>query len=147
MIRKTLLLAAIATLLAACGATAPEKKSVASKLSPEEAVALRAKERWDLIIAKEHRKAYEYLSPGTRVTTPVDAYVRRLLGTQVRWFDASVETVICEEPDVCKARVKLSYKVRTPMMGISEMEASSPVTESWLLSDGQWYHLPDKTGR
>ncbi len=147
MIRKTLLLAALAAFLAACGATAPEKKTAVSGLSPEEAVALRAKERWGLIIAKEYSKAYEYLSPGTRATTPVDAYIRRLLGTQVRWFDAGVESVECEEPDICKARVKLKYKVRTPMMGISEMEASSPVTESWLLSDGQWYHLPDKTGR
>ncbi|MEZ5543719.1 MAG: hypothetical protein R3F10_00705 [Lysobacteraceae bacterium] len=146
MIRNTLLLAALASLLAACGATAPKK----STLPPEEAVALRAKERWDAIIIKDYKKAYSYLTAGARATTPYDNYATRLAKATLTWESAQVKNVVCEEPEVCVATLGIGIKVRSPAasFGAKMLSASPEVNENWLLGDdGQWYHLPDKTGR
>ena len=150
MIRKTLLLAALATFLAACGTTTPTKKPGVSNLPPEEAVALRAKERWDAIIVKDYKKAYSYLTAGTRTTTPYENYANRLARATLIWDSAKVKSVACEEPEVCVATLDVRIKVRSPAaaLGAGMLSASPEVNESWLLGDdGQWYHLPTKTGR
>ncbi|MEJ5207643.1 hypothetical protein [Denitratimonas sp. CY0512] len=147
MIRRLILISAVTVLLAACGASTPERPG--SKLAPEEAVAQRAQERWDAIIAKDYARAYEYLTPGTRATTPYEGYARRLLGgVAIRWTKADVDRVECTEPGVCEAKVYITYLVRPAQMGTGNLEGYSPVYEKWLRSDdGQWHHLPSTTGR
>ncbi len=153
---RHLVLAAVAAIvLSACGGTTPGQvrpttdsgPATDKNLSAEEIVARNARARWNAIIAKNYRPAYDYLTPGTRATTPYDAYVKRLLGASIRWTSAKVESVECEEPDVCRAVVYLTYMVQAAQAGMGEIEGSSPVFEQWIRSDGQWYHLPGKTGR
>jgi predicted Mrr-cat superfamily restriction endonuclease len=40
----------------------------------QEAVAVRAKARWDALIKADIVSAYGYLSPATRATVPLDVY-------------------------------------------------------------------------
>ena len=145
MIRRLILISAATALLAACGASTPERPG--SKLTPEEAVAQRAKERWEAIIARDYRPAYDRLTPGTRATTTYEAYRQRLLGAALRWTSAEVQSVECNEPDVCRAEVYITYMLRGGQPGLGEIEGYNPVFEQWIRSDGQWYYLPGTTGR
>ncbi len=150
-IRNTLVLAIMAAVLVACGATTPQKSApvaAVKALSAEDAVAQRAKERWDLLIAKQPAKAYEYLSLGTRTTTPQNAYIRRIAGSDVKWTSAEVRDIGCAEQDLCRVQVLVTYKTRSGLVGVGETESTTPVNESWLLGDdGQWYFVPESTGR
>lgn len=145
MIRRLFLISAITALLVACGTGAPSRSD--RPLTDEEIIAQRAKARWDAIIAKDYAAAYEYLTPGTRATTPLNAYILRMSGATLRWTDAKVGNVVCEEPDVCVATVTISYTVRQTRPGLGDLGADTPLKENWLRSGGQWYHLPEKTGR
>lgn len=136
MIRRLILISAATALLAACGASTPERP--ASKLTPEEAVAQRAKERWDLLIAKEYGKAYEYLTPGSRAVTTKEAYIRKLLVVRLKWQSARVVRVTCEEPDHCDAVVSVNSLVRLPQLQ-DEMLVPSPSHEQWIRSAGGWF--------
>lgn len=145
-------LAAITAIaLSACGGAAKPgqtRPAVDGKsLGAEGIVARNAKARWDAIIAKDFRPAYDLLTPGTRATTPFDAYVKRLLNATIRWTGAEVEVVECDEPDVCRAVVNITYLVHGTQPGMGDIEGTTPVFEQWIQSDGQWYHLPDRTGR
>lgn len=152
MLPRLLLTALAALALAACSGTSPTRKSgaettpAAAPGSAEAAVAQRAQERWQALISKDFRKAYQYLTAGTRTTTPEDAYVRRMANVNIRWTGSEVTEVVCEDAEVCRATVKINYTVRPDHMGMPDMEASAPVYERWLLGDGQWYYLPERTG-
>lgn len=146
------ILAAIS--LAACTATSPTKTADSSSAvtasqsqNAEEIVATRAKARWDAIVAKDFDAAYAYLTPGTRATTSLEAYTRRLLNASIRWTDAEVQNVSCEDADVCTATVMVHYRVPGAAPGVGRLDGFAPVLEQWLLSDGQWFHLPAKAGR
>lgn len=148
-----LLLTTLATLtLAACAGASLTKKSgtvtapVAVPDSTEANVAQRAQERWQALISKDFRKAYQYLTVGVRTTTPEDAYIRRMANVSIRWIGSEVTEVSCEDAEVCMATLKISYAVRPDHMGMPELETSAPVYERWLRGDGQWYYLPDRTG-
>lgn len=140
--------------LAACTSTSPTKSgdgshSVAAShgQSAEEIVAHNAKARWDAIVAKDFDAAYAYLTPGTRATTSPEAYARRLLNASISWTGAEVKDVTCEDAEVCSATVMVDYKVPGASPGLGRLDGFAPVHEQWLLSDGQWYHLPATTGR
>lgn len=140
--------------MAACTATSPTKTESNQRQAvtnqsktAEEIVAHNAKARWDAIIAKDFDAAFEYLTPGTRATTSLDAYTRRMLNVSVRYVGAEVESVSCEGEEVCTATLMITYKVRGASPGTGDVEGFSPTHEQWLLSAGQWFHLPEKTGR
>lgn len=150
--RIVFLAATVAVVLSACGAaTSPQPRSTEKRHevegTPEQIVAKSAAKRWDAIIGKNFRPAYDLLTPGTRATTPYDAYAKRLLSASIRWTSARVDSVECEEPDVCRAVVNLTYMVRAAQAGMGDLEGASPVFEQWIRSDGQWYYLPSTTGR
>ncbi len=139
--------------LAACTSTSPTKTSGSSTAATkshgqtaEEIVAHNAKARWDAIVAKDYEAAYAYLTPGTRAITSADAYTRRLLNASIRWTGAEVKSVECEDEEVCNATIMINYKVRGASPGTGQLDGFAPVHEQWLLSDGQWFHLPGKAG-
>lgn len=138
MIRRLILISAATALLAACGASTPERSS--SKLSPEEAIAERAKARWEHIIASDFRSAYAYLTPGARVAMPYESYAARMTQAQIRWTGVSVAGVKCEDAEACKAEVLLDITVHVP--GAGQLPTQTVQYEDWLESDGQWYYLP-----
>ncbi|MCX7557049.1 hypothetical protein OS187_09490 [Xanthomonadaceae bacterium JHOS43] len=141
-------IAAIAVVLTACGAaTSTQTRTKGVEGTPVEIVSANALARWNAIIDRDLNAAYEYLTPGTRATTPFDAYRQRFLGVMIRWTKARIEKVECNDPDVCTARLYITYKVRPAQSGTGEIEGYSPVEEQWIRTGGQWYYLPDKTGR
>ena len=148
--RSLALATVVAFVLTACaGATSKQVRPVADDkgLSAEEIVARNATARWEAILAKDFRTAYGYLTSGTRAITTPEAYVKRMLGATIRWTGAKVESVECNEPDVCRAAVYITYMVRGAQAGMGEIEGGNPVFEQWIRGDdGRWYHLPGKTG-
>ena len=137
MIHRTLLILGLAGMLVACNSS-PTRTSTAS-LSPEDAVAQRATERWRHIIAKDFRKAYDYLTTATRLILPSDQYAARMGQAQIKWEDMTGVQVTCEDEETCKAQVELSILVTVPMAG--SIETKTYVYEDWLKSSDQWYLL------
>lgn len=147
-IRLVAIATATALALSACGgAKTSQTRPVAKAGSAEDIVAHNAQARWDALIAKDFRTAYDYLTPGTRATTPYDSYVKRLAGASIRWTSAKVASVECNEPDVCRAAVEITYLVQGAQSGMGEIEGRNPVFEQWIRSGDQWLHLPATTGR
>jgi hypothetical protein len=132
-------------LFLACGVGISTLLSVGcAKKDPAELVRQRAIERWDLLAEKHAVKAYDYLSPGYRSTHTLEQYVAFVATARVQWKAAKVESVQCEEGDVCTA--KLTVVTVLPGAVIqrpSDMEYPAPVVEKWVRSDGEWYFLPD----
>lgn len=115
-----------------------------AKKDPADLVRQRAIERWDLLAERHAVKAYDYLSPGYRSTHTLEQYVAFVATARVQWKSAKVDSVQCQEEEVCTA--KLTVVTVLPgavMQRPSDMEYSAPVVEKWVRSDGQWYFLPD----
>ena len=135
---RHLALALAITGLAACTANAPKK--VAVDLSPEEAVAQRATERWQYIIDGDFEAAYQYLTPGARAVMSFQQYAARMVQAQLRWTGVKPAEVICEDAETCKAEMTLDITVHAP--GIGQRGTQTAQSEDWLKSGGQWYYLP-----
>ena len=131
LLQKTIIGVSLAV-LAGCG-------GIAEQQTPEERVADRAQERRMAMIDGDFEKAYEYLSPGYRANTSLNAWKGRF-GGAVNWTDAEVRSVECEDDDACTATVLLSYRVSMPQGG--DREGRRPFDEQWVRSEGEWWHLP-----
>ena len=96
-----------------------------------EAVAARAKARWERLISLDLAGAYEYLSPASRATMPLDLYkAKHKVGL---YRAAKVDTVNCEA-DTCTVVLQLTYDYKR-VKGIV-----TPLTEKWIISQGQaWF--------
>jgi hypothetical protein len=107
--------------------------------SPEvkrDVVAQRAKARWDRLIASDLAGAYEYMSPASRATTPLDLYkAKHKVGL---YRSVKVDDVHCEA-DTCTVDLSLTYDYKGK--GMKEpMEITTPLTEKWIISQGQaWF--------
>ena len=146
-LRGLALLAALAV-LPGCqsGGTRPDGAASASLAAPatsEELVTARANERWQLLIAEEFAKAYDYLSPGYRDVVEFEEYEKQMQSRQIRWTEAQVTDVECGSGK-CNVRIQMDYVVRVPTFGVGEVPVTTTLTETWLASDGGWYFLPDR---
>ena len=139
---RQLALSLVLTGLAACATTAPPKP--AANLSPEAAVTQRITDRWQRIIDKDYKAAYEFLTPGTRSVMPYPDYERRMGQAQIKWKGSTVKQITCEDAETCHAQVQLDIIVLFPGGGIGQTPTISVVDENWLKSGGQWYFLPSK---
>ena len=130
--------------LAACG-TGPTRRddsaAATPKLSPEDAVKLRATQRWGYMIERRFDKAWEMLSPGYREVQPMDAYVSTMKDRPVQWTRVHFQKAECQ-PEVCKAEIMVNAQFQMPVMRVGTVDALNVVTESWILSDGEWYLVP-----
>ena len=119
-----------AALLSACatvgGLTADSPADV-----KREAVAERAKARWQRLIAGDLAGAYAYLSPATRATLSVDAYrARHKVGM---YRSVKIDDVNCEG-EVCTVKLSLTYDYKR------YKAVTTPLTERWVISQGQaWF--------
>jgi len=97
----------------------------------QEAVAARAKARWDALIKLDVAGAYEFLSPASKATMPLDVYrAKHKVGM---YRDAKVDSVNCEA-DACTVEVRLTYDYKR-FKGIT-----TPVLEKWIITQGQaWF--------
>lgn len=142
---RHLLVVALVAVLTACGAAGGGKARPSAKnLTPEEAVAARAVERWKYIIAGDLKSAYQLLTPGARKVQTSEDYAQRMAQAQIKWTDARVKSVTCEDAETCQAVVELDIDVNVPGMGATKISTLTIVEEHWLASAGQWYFLPSQ---
>ncbi|HEY6828270.1 MAG TPA: hypothetical protein VI259_15530 [Gemmatimonadaceae bacterium] len=126
---------ALAGLLTACAGLGGLSADAPAEVK-RDAVAARAKARWERLIDRDVAAAYEYLSPASRATTPLDLYKAKHKVGMYR--SAKVDDVKCEA-DKCTVRLSVTYEYR--VKGASNpMTVTTPVTEEWIISKGQaWF--------
>lgn len=108
------------------GTAPPEAKAVVADL---------AAARWQLLIAGNVEKAYEYLSPGFRAIMPPNVYKARTKPGM--WKNAKVDAVECEQ-DRCVVTVAITYSY-------GKLQAiETPLQEVWLREEGKWWFSPEK---
>jgi len=135
-ISKAVLLLMLVAMLGAC-ASAPSGRAGKAAADPE----LRAIERWNLLIAGQAEKAYDYLSPGRRDAETREVYAQRMNNRPVRWEEAIFMSKACEQPDTCRVTIQLNINVPLPGMGGASPSLSFS-QETWVRArNGQWYYL------
>jgi hypothetical protein len=138
--------AACALTLAACAgqATRPVAdggKPVAATVAPEDQAKQRALKRWDLLIERRFEEAYDLLSPGYRQTLSKEAYVKTMKDRPVQWTRVIFNKATCE-PEVCAVEIQVNAQFQMPVMRVGTVDALNMVSENWILSDGEWYLVP-----
>ena len=126
-------LALAALTLAGCGAV---KKDEDASVIKEKSVA-----RWNMLIAHQAEKAYDFLSPGYRQTKDREAYAKEMNGRGVHWSKVAYGSQDCDA-QVCHVRLVVDYSLHMPGPA-GTVNTSSPLTETWVKLDGIWYYLPD----
>ena len=109
---------------------------------PEEIVEQRAQARWDAMLAGDYEAAHAFATPGHRSATSASDLEIEMRTRQVQYVSAEAVGASCEA-SVCEARVKLEYKVVKPVRGLPEWQSSGVDEEKWILTDGQWWYLPE----
>lgn len=141
---RGLALSAAAIMLAACATTASTQRdsgSTAVAEASDDVLMVRAKQRWDLLIAGKTLEAWEYLSPGYRSTRDAARYAEDMRNRPARWLSAGVDRAECQEEDACVVVVKVQFEAPVPGQG-GGAQAEGWVRENWLRLDGTWYHVP-----
>jgi hypothetical protein len=97
----------------------------------KQAVAARAKARWDALIKPDLASAYTFLSPASRATMSLDLYKAK---HNVGMYRAvTIDSVDCEA-DRCTVNVKLTYDYQR-FKGMT-----TPLVERWIITEGQaWF--------
>ena len=128
-------MALAAALLSACAGVGGLSADAPAD-AKREAVAARAKARWERLIDRDVAGAYEYLSPASRATMPLDLYKAKHKVGMYR--SVKVDDVKCEA-DRCTVKLSLTYDHR--VKGTKEpMTLTTPLTEQWIISQGQaWF--------
>jgi len=126
--------------LAACGGgasvKAPANDSVLEK---------RSLERWNLLIAHKAEKAYDYLSPGTRITETREKYASDMNNRPVHWQSVTYVDRKCDDPDACTLQLQAFYSVNMSARIGQDVQAATVVWERWIRVCGQWYYLPERS--
>jgi hypothetical protein len=126
---------AAAAALAACSSTGGSRGDEGA------VVEARALERWNLLIAHQAEKAYDYLSPGFRQTVTREKYAEQKNDVAIRWKAAHVNGHHCDG-DSCTVTVMIDTRVQMPGLG-KAAPATLPSEERWVKVDRSWYYLPD----
>ena len=130
---------AFAALAALAGCAAGPSKP--AKDESTDVIQQKAIERWNFLIAHQAEKAYDYLSPGYRATKSRDAYAKEMNERGIRWSKVTFSNQQCDA-DACKVHLIVDYKLKMPG-ATGTVGSFSPLTETWLKTDGHWYYLPD----
>lgn len=120
-------------LLAACATTASKEAGIEKRVTA----------RWAAILSGDLAGAYEFLSPGFRSSVSSLQYQRSILIMKVKWTNARYIESVCTET-TCKVKISLGYTVYGGLPGVKSFDGAQIVYESWVLSDGNWYLVPDK---
>jgi hypothetical protein len=122
-------------LLSACAAT--NTASSAKDPIPE-----RVQARWNALLAEDFETAYSFYSPGYRSANSLTDFELSIRLRKVQWQSAEYLEHSCEE-SLCTAKIKMGYRVASPVPGINEWKSHSVIDEKWIKSDGQWWYLPN----
>lgn len=127
-----------AVLLSACAGTS--LKPTAASKGPVGAEQ-RAAERLELIFSGDLAGAYQYLTPGFRSGISSLAWQRDFLSRRVQWSGGEVNGSECSE-DVCKVKIIISYRIFSPVPGVTYLEEKENIVENWIWTEDNWYLLP-----
>lgn len=106
--------------------------------SATDQVTRRVEARYAALVAKDYRKAYEFLTPAYRQGMPFISHqsAHRPLATYV---SAKVLSVACVSDTACDAEIEIAYTdvegVRFKPKGV----VTSVHPERWVKIDGQWW--------
>lgn len=148
LIATALLVAGCASETKRADSPAATDKVAGAKSVPSSVAQRRAIERWELLIAHNAEKAYDYLSPGFRATKKRDDYAREMNDRPVKWSKVLPYREVCEKPNVCVIDLQVDAAVKMPGVG-QPVSSVGFVTETWIRSQGKWYFVPhtaDLTG-
>lgn len=110
-----------------------------SATKPEDAVSARALDYWNALIAGDWEKAYAHTSPGYRASVDLFGF-RKQRDSFVKYKEASVASVNCDEAAACKVKMKL----RIAIMNDQPTELTKFLDERWLNDGGQWYRFVER---
>jgi len=117
------------------------QQAVADVSTDDEAILReRAEARWQALIEGDFDSAYTFEAPSFREVYPLKAY-RGRFGRAIAWTDAKVTKIAFEGDDTAQLRVMVEYKILDPAGQV--MYGQSPLEESWIRSEDQWWHLID----
>lgn len=129
-------LAGVFLVLAVGGCSAPTGPTKTTQgdaaTTKEQQVMSRVQQRWNLLLAKDLDKAYEYLSPAARLTMSKEVY--RLRVNPTFWRGAKVKSAACRD-EVCDVQVELNIMV------LPNLPVDQVVEEKWILDQGQWWFV------
>ena len=127
--RQSLYAAALGTVLAVAGCASMGGLSADTPAeAKQDAVAARAKARWDALIKADIASAYSYLSPATRATVALDVYkAKHKLGL---YRSAKVDKVECQG-EACTVHLTIVYDYK------QFKSVTTPLSERWIITQGQ----------
>lgn len=109
---------------------------MAEPSTPEELVAARAKQRWDLLIKGDLDGAYQYLSPGYRQAMSLESF-KGSFGGAALWKNAEVFSVICDDAERCTARMRVD--AQTVLAGKPGAMVTTYANELWIHDKDNWW--------
>lgn len=116
-------------LVAGCAGVQPAADKPAD---PKAAVQDRAQKRWDAMVAGDFKTAYQFLSPGLREANSYESWSGSL--NAGFWKEAKVRRAECESQDLCTVVSDVTYEHQGRRI-------NTPVRESWIRVDGQWWFV------
>lgn len=100
----------------------------------------RAVARWEALIARDWKKAYEFETPAFRKNYSFNKF-RSRFGSAVVWKEIKLKkvTMTGDKKEIAQVKLVLDYLFLEP--GGGEMLLPSPIDERWLLEAGQWWYV------
>jgi hypothetical protein len=113
-----------------------EVKAEKKMLDPGE----RAVARWEALIARDWKKAYQFETPAFRKNYSFNKF-RSRFGSAVVWKEIKLKkvTMTGDKKEIAQVKLVLDYLFLEP--GGGEMLLPSPIDERWLLEAGQWWYV------
>ena len=116
-------------LLVACGDRSPELQPLDERVLA----------RWNHMIGRDFQAAWEFHTPGFRQTSPQQAFANEMAQRPVRWTSVEWRGAECGE-DVCEVTVRVGFRAVGAPSGLSSVEVTRDIRETWLWIDGQWWY-------
>ena len=111
----------------------------------EQVLRQRVRERWEALIRKDWTAAYPFEAPVFRAAYSLEQYQRKF-GKGMIWEAAVIDQVSFEGDEVATVYVNVQYQMAKMIAG-QVHSFSSLVTEKWIRSDNQWWHIPSANQR
>lgn len=102
------------------------------KKDREAIVKERSQARWDALVADKLDVAYGFYSPASRSVMSLQDFIRSIKSGF--WKGARVDGVECQSEDSCEVEVTIEYQIQG-------VRAKTPLRESWIRTDGQWWYV------
>lgn len=104
-------------------------------------LAERVRGRWQALMGRDVDAAYAFASPAYRALVSPKQY-RSRFGTDLEWTDAEIVRIEPAAEDAARVGIQLHFRYHQ-LAPEQTVEMTSQLTESWIRSDGQWWHIPD----